>query len=158
GIKGKALFLGVPVEGAIHGHRYEPRGSIYSYDFETLKYEWLMEGVNGFDISRDNKMLIYQSHHRLRVLKAGEKPPKPESHEPNRESGWLDLHRVKVSVQPAAEWKQMFNEAWRLQREHFWAEDMARRTSAIASHVLCKGTPRTLIQLHRSPCRALKST
>src|SRR5258706_11537737 len=84
-----------------------------------------MEGVNGFDISRDNKMLIYQSHHRLRVLKAGEKPSKPESHEPNRESGWLDLHRVKVSVQPAAEWKQMFNEAWRLQREHFWAEDMA---------------------------------
>lgn len=125
GIKGKALFLGLPVEGAIHGHHYEPRGSIYSYDFETLKYEWLMEGVSGFDISRDNKMLIYQSHHRLRVLKAGEKPPKPESHEPNRESGWLDLHRVKVSVQPAAEWKQMFDEAWRLQREHFWAEDMA---------------------------------
>src|SRR5258706_13348742 len=84
-----------------------------------------MDGVSGLDISRYSKTVIYQSHYRLRVLKAGEKPPKPESHEPNRESGWHDLHRVKVSVQPAAEWKQMFNEAWRLQREHFWAEDMA---------------------------------
>src|SRR5258706_2017328 len=84
-----------------------------------------MDGVSGLDISRYSKTVIYQSHHRLRVLKAGEKPPKPESHEPNRESGWLDLQRVKVSVQPAAEWKQMFDEAWRLQREHFWAEDMA---------------------------------
>jgi tricorn protease len=127
GIKGKALFLGFPIEGAIqsNGNHYEPRGSIYSFDFETLKYEWLMEGVQSFDVSRDNKMLIYRSHHRLRVLKAGDKPPKTESHEPNRENGWLDLHRVKVSVQPAAEWKQMFDEAWRLQREHFWVEDMA---------------------------------
>ncbi len=127
GIKGKALLLGFPIEGTIHsdGHHFAPRGSIYSYDFEALKYEWLVEGVSSFDISRDAKSLLYQSHHRLRVLKAGEKPPKVKSREPNRENGWLDLHRVKVSVQPAAEWKQMFNEAWRLQREHFWAEDMA---------------------------------
>src|SRR5205807_3267294 len=32
---------------------------------------------------------------------------------------------IKVSVQPAAEWKQMFAEAWRLQREHFWTADMS---------------------------------
>jgi tricorn protease len=126
-VKGKALLLGYPLEGSIHSHeeQFESRGSIYSYDFETLKYEWLMEGVNDFDISRNAKWVVYQARHRLRVLKAGEKAPKPESHEPNRENGWLDLHRVKVSVQPAAEWRQMFDEAWRLQREHFWAEDMA---------------------------------
>src|SRR2546422_7129 len=84
-----------------------------------------MDGVNSFDISRDARTLIYQSQHRLRVLKAGEKAPKSESNEPNRETGWLDLHRVKVSVQPAAEWKQMFAEAWRLQQEQFWTEDMS---------------------------------
>lgn len=126
GIKGKALFLWTPIEGAIHppGETPEPKGRIDCYDLENHKYEWLLDSVNGFDLSRDGKMIIYQSHRRLRVLKAGEKPPKNDSGEANRESGWLDLQRVKVSVQPAAEWKQMFAEAWRLQREQFWSEDM----------------------------------
>jgi len=127
GIKGKALLLSFPIEGTIHtSNTYESRGTLYMFDFETQKYEWLGDGINGFDLSRDGKTLIYRAHHQLRVLKAGEKFPKSEEgDDPSRENGWLDLHRVKVSVQPAAEWKQMFAEAWRLQREQFWSEDMS---------------------------------
>ena len=29
-----------------------------------------------------------------------------------------------VSLRPAAEWRQMFREAWRQQRGHFWTESM----------------------------------
>src|SRR6266568_4637556 len=127
GIKGKALFLWLPIEGAIQDpeESHEAKGRIDCYDFETHKHEWLIDDVNSFDLSRDAKTLIYRSQHRLRVLKAGDKAPKTDSNEPNRETGWLDLHRMKVSVQPAAEWKQMFAEAWRLQQEQFWTEDMA---------------------------------
>ena len=127
GIKGKALFLVYPIEGAIHqpDDNHEPQGHIDSFDFEKQKYEVLINNVNGFDLSRDHKYLVYRSRYRLRVLKAGEKPPKTENERPNRESGWIDLNRIKVSVQPAAEWKQMFAEAWRLQREEFWTEDMS---------------------------------
>jgi tricorn protease len=128
GIKGKALFLSFAIEGTIRepGENHEPRGRIDSYDFEAHKTEFLMDGVSDFDLSRDSKTLIYRSRHRLRVLKAGDKAPKGENGDrPGRESGWLDLSRVKVSVQPAAEWKQMFAEAWRLQREQFWSEDMS---------------------------------
>ena len=128
GIKGKALFLSFAIEGTIRepGENHEPRGRIDSYDFEAYKTEFLMDGVSDFDLSRDSKTLVYRSRHRLRVLKAGDKAPKGENGDrPGRESGWLDLSRVKVSVQPAAEWKQMFAEAWRLQREQFWSEDMS---------------------------------
>ena len=128
GIKGKALFLSFPIEGTISqpGERHEPRGHIDSYDFEAHKTEYLIDGVSGFDLSRDAKTLIYRSSQRLRVLKAGDKPPKGDNGDrTNRETGWLELSRVKVSVQPAAEWKQMFAEAWRLQREQFWTEDMS---------------------------------
>ena len=39
---------------------------------------------------------------RLRVLKAGEKAPdKKDGDKPGRESGWIDLGRVKVSIEPA---------------------------------------------------------
>jgi len=128
GIKGKALFLLHPVQGSIHqdSNSDEVRGHIDCYDFEKLKSEMLIDDVSDFDLSRDHKTLIYRNKRRLRVLKAGEKPPKAENGDrPGRESGWLDLNRVKVSVQPAAEWQQMFAEAWRLQREQFWTEDMS---------------------------------
>ena len=128
GIKGKALFLSHAVEGTLSLPLIDPeiKGHIDAYDFEAHKSESLIDGVTDFTVSRDSKMLLYRNRHRLRVVKAGEEPPKSENNDrPGRESGWLDLHRVKVSVQPAAEWKQMFAEAWRLQREHFWTEDMS---------------------------------
>ncbi len=127
GMKGKALFLSFPIQGMLHSptNSHDAKGHIESFEFENQKHEWLIDGVSSFDLSRDNKTLIYRSQRRLRVLKAGDKTPKPESSETTRDTGWLDLNRVKVSVQPAAEWRQMFTETWRLQREHFWTEDMS---------------------------------
>ncbi len=128
GIKGKALFLSFPLEGSIHEPQapHEPRGSVDAYDFENYKSEHLIDGVSDFDLSRDRKTLIYRSHHRLRVFKAGDKTSKLEGGEKaSRETGWLSLQRIKVSVQPVAEWRQMFAEAWRLQREQFWSADMS---------------------------------
>jgi tricorn protease len=126
GIKGKVLFQSYnpdsspqPSDGS-----FQPHGKIECYDFETFKVEWSIDGVSSFAISRDAKTLIYRKYHSLRVLKASEKP-KDNSERASRESGWLDLDRIKVSVQPAAEWRQMFAEAWRLQREYFWTEDMS---------------------------------
>jgi len=126
GIKGKALFLSHPVEGALNNSS-RAKGALEYYDFENYKTEKLLDGVSSFDLSRDNKFLIYRNQHRLRVVKAGEKlkPEQNNNERASRESGWIDLQRVKVSVQPFAEWKQMFAEAWRLQREQFWSEDMS---------------------------------
>ncbi|RJL21425.1 S41 family peptidase [Bailinhaonella thermotolerans] len=117
GIRGKALFTGVPVGGATG------LATLYSYDFDTQKYEAVVTDVSDFTLGRDGVTLLYQSGARLRVMKAGGDPP--EEGFPGRNTGWIDLFRVKVSVWPEAEWRQMFGEAWRLQREHFWAEDMA---------------------------------
>jgi tricorn protease len=127
GIKGKVLLLSRSLTGSLQEERgHEPAGQLGKYDFETLKYEVLADGVNSFEVARDGKVMIYRARQRLRVFKAGEKPGKGDSSErPNRETGWLDLNRVKISVLPGEEWKQMFAEAWRLQRDYFWAEDMS---------------------------------
>ena len=84
----------------------------------------LAGGINSFEVSRDGQTLAYRSGRRLRVIKAGEKPPDGDDGA-SRRTGWLDLDRVRVSVDPGSEWMQMFKEAWRLQRDHFWAEDMS---------------------------------
>jgi tricorn protease len=126
GIKGKVLFQSASQEtGSLPpGFLPQPRGRIECYDFETYKVEWSIDGVSSFALARDARTLIYRKFHSLRVLKASEKP-KDNSERASRESGWLDLDRIKVSVLPAAEWRQMFAEAWRLQREYFWTEDMS---------------------------------
>lgn len=132
GVAEKALFSSFPVEGTRNHDWFDTtpkaKGTLESYDFETQKQERLVEGISDFSIGRDHKTLLYRAAERLRVLKAGEKPPEKKddnADKPGRHGGWIDLDRVKVSVNPAAEWRQMFQEAWRLQREHFWTEDLS---------------------------------
>jgi tricorn protease len=115
GLKGKALILASHTEG---------ENTLHLYDFAKGEKETFADGVSDFELGRDHKTLLYRAGSRLRVVKAGEAPDSDDEH-PGRESGWIDLSRIKVSVRPEAEWRQMFREAWRLQRENFWTEDMA---------------------------------
>lgn len=128
-IKNKALFVSMPVEGAIREHRPDDpqgRGVLECYDFKELKHEVLVSGVSLFDVSRDKKALVYRSARRVRLVRAGEKPEEKGAQEgATRRTGWIDLGRIKVSVDPGVEWQQMAREAWRLQREYFWTENMS---------------------------------
>ena len=123
-----AVFLSMPVEGTLNENWVpgppEAKGTIEGYHFDAYKHEPLIEGVSDFIVTPDGKTLLYRASERLRALKAGEKPSSEGGSEPGRVSGWLDLERVKISVQPELEWRQMFAEAWRLQREQFWVPDM----------------------------------
>ncbi|HVW35043.1 MAG TPA: S41 family peptidase, partial [Acidimicrobiia bacterium] len=124
GIKGKILLTSWPVQGSLGSGGGGPRGTLEVYDLAEQRHDVLTGGINGFEVSRDGQSLAYRSGRRLRVIKAGEKPPDNDDGS-SRRSGWLDLDRVRVSVDPGQEWMQMFKEAWRLQRDHFWAEDMS---------------------------------
>lgn len=123
-----AVFLSNPVEGTLNElwvpGVVEAKGTIEGYHFDSYKHETLIEGVSDFVVTADGKSLLYRAADRLRVVKAGEKPSSDGGSESGRQSGWVDLERVKVSVQPETEWRQMFAEAWRLQREQFWVADM----------------------------------
>jgi len=130
GIPGKVLWAASPVEGSL-GRSWadlEPsaHARLESWDLAEHKVEVLVEGISWFTVSKDGRTLLYAAGRRLRALKAGEKPAEGVEREPpGRKSGWLDLDRVKVSVDPGAEWRQMYGEAWRLQRDHFWVADMS---------------------------------
>ena len=82
--------------------------------------------VHGVRVTADGKHALLNTGSRLRVIK-GTAAPKELSgeSEPSRTTGWIDLGRIRAEVRPDAEWRQMFREAWRLQRDQFWTEDMA---------------------------------
>lgn len=124
---GKVLYSAYPIEGLLkEDDDDEPsaKGSLYVYHFEDLKEEWLLSGMVDFALSRDSSTVIYRSSNSLRVIKAGEKPAGNSG--VSRKSGWINLRRVSVPVVPALEWRQMFREAWRLQRDQFWTPDMSQ--------------------------------
>ncbi len=125
----KVMYTRFPVEGALNGgsppQTTPAKGTLYSFDLKDKEEERLVGHVSTFAASRDASTIIYRSGNRLRVIKAGEKPNSSENGS-SHNSGWLDLSRVKVSVTPRAEWRQMFAEAWRLQRDQFWAPDMGQ--------------------------------
>ncbi|MCC6144666.1 MAG: PDZ domain-containing protein [Candidatus Hydrogenedentes bacterium] len=133
GLPGKALYTTYPIEGSVNkrwDRDDEGKGTIMAWTFATLREDTLISGVSNFALSRDLTTLAYSTGKRLRVVRAGEKPPdSPDKnaniHDRGRSSGWIDLKRIRVPVTPLSEWRQMFREAWRLQREHFWTENMS---------------------------------
>lgn len=130
-IPGKAFFLADPIEGSLGGHwaSVEPpaKSAIEVYDLKELKSGTLVSGITDFAIARDRKTLVYRSKYRLRTVLAAAEPGKlPPDDSAGRQSGWIDLSRVRCSVDPGSEWRQMFAEAWRLQRDQFWTPDMSR--------------------------------
>jgi tricorn protease len=131
GIKGKVLFTSVPPEGSlkktwIPGGQPPAKATLEAFDFATGKAETIVKDITDFALSGDRKSLVYRAGNRLRVIKPGEKPDEAKEKEPpGRASGWVDLGRLRVCALPPAEWRQMYGEAWRLQREQFWVEDMA---------------------------------
>ena len=124
------LLLSAPVTGLasrVFGGDEPPQFTIEKIEVPSGRKTPLVPAVNGFAVSRDQSTLVYRAGRRLRAIAAGEKPPEGEAgggDEPGRQSGWLDLGRVRVSVDPGAEWRQMYREAWRLQRDYFWDADM----------------------------------
>ena len=130
GTPDKVLLLSRPVKGGraepvLNGHSSDLVLEVY--DLHTDRCETLTTGVTDFRVSADASTLLYRAGDRLRVLATGAKPPAPgpDGDQPGRETGWVDLDRLTVSVHPEAEWRQMFREAWRLQRDDFWAGDMS---------------------------------
>ncbi len=125
GIKGKLLYTTFPVVGT-HDDGDDNNGdlgTLHFYDFDKLESTEMAGKVNEFRLSADGKALIYRSKNQLRVIPAHKKPDHNDT-KPGRKSGYIDLNRIKVSVSPPLEWRQMFREAWRLMRDHFWRADM----------------------------------
>jgi tricorn protease len=131
GIKGKVLLASSPVAGSLgESWASDDEGSgakVEQYDLGKLALEPLLDGVSDLALSGDGKTLVYRTGRKLRAIAAGQKPPEGKDAEggPGRASGWIDLGRVRVSVDPGGEWRQMLVEAWRLQRDYFWTTNMS---------------------------------
>ena len=61
----------------------------------------------------------------LRTDRSGRGAPTDGPVDAGADEYTVDTRRIVVTVDPTAEWRQMFDEAARLMRDHFWVADMA---------------------------------
>lgn len=129
GLKGKVLFSIAPIKGSLNQNPYnvDPDVGINLeyYDFESQKTELVATNISYFKVSSKSETLVYRSGSKLRVTSAlSIDKNKPADEKPGKKSGFIDIERIKVSIEPTQEWKQMYSEIWRLQQENFWVADM----------------------------------
>jgi tricorn protease len=130
-IKGHVFYTAYPAEGALDMEWFErevpAKATLLVFDLEKLKESVFVDRVTSFELSGDGSAMACRIGRELRVIEAKRDPAKklPADHDPGRESGWVDLSRIKASIEPPQEWQQMFHEAWRLQRDYFWSDNMS---------------------------------
>jgi tricorn protease len=130
--RGRAFFSRFPVRGIRPNERDqdESDGELIGYDFEEQRSATVAFEVDDFVVGSDTRTLVYSSRGKLRAIDATRDLPEDGDEdkplqEAGRRTGWLDLARISVLVEPRAEWRQMLREAWRLQRENFWDPEMS---------------------------------
>jgi tricorn protease len=100
-----------------------PRPTLERYDLNRRRHDRIADPADTFEVSGDGTRIVVRDRRSLRVLRtdrSGSDKPGDE----NAEEFDIDLSRIAVTVDPTAEWRQMYDEAGRLMRDHFWVEDM----------------------------------
>ncbi|GGS14400.1 S41 family peptidase [Actinokineospora fastidiosa] len=125
-VKGGVLWRRDPLTGSLGDDldvlgEAEPRSVLERFDLAKLKIDTLVDGFDRVWPSGDGQRLVVKDGNSLRVVPADRKSDSDDRSEDNI---GVDLSRIRVRVDPAAEWRQMFDENGRLMRDHFWRADL----------------------------------
>ncbi|GKQ37148.1 S41 family peptidase [Streptomyces sp. A012304] len=124
--KDGVLWLRHPVRGVLGASRAtpedpDPHTELERYDLAQHRLEHLAVDVDGFDVSGDGKRLLLWTDGKLKVVPSDRRASGDEDSDTNIT---VDLGRVRQIVDPAAEWRQMYDETGRIMRDNFWRADL----------------------------------
>ena len=127
GIQYRILALAVPAGdlfnlqvGEANHFYYQNRdgrdSSLHHFDLTKRKDETILASLDGYMISADAKKVGYVKGRDWFIVSMAPKITPGE--------GKIAAGDVEVKIDPRAEWAQIFNEAWRINRDYFYAPNM----------------------------------
>jgi tricorn protease len=124
-----------------------PGATLHKYDFKARKDDVLLTGVTGFELTGDKKKLLYGGAGDAFFIT-------PLAPKPQPGQGRLNTEAIEVRVVPSAEWRQIFDEAWRINRDYFYAPNMhgadwaamKRKYGPFLDHLACRNDLNRVIQ------------
>jgi tricorn protease len=146
GAAGQFFYLkAVPAAGDAAGPASNV-GELHRYDLAKRKDDVILNGLQSYEISADNKKILYATRDALFIATVADKI------EPGK--GKLNTDAIEVRIDPRAEWTQIFNEAWRINRDYFYAPNMhgvdwnamKQKYSVFLPHLAVRGDLNRVIQ------------
>jgi tricorn protease len=127
GIEHRILALPVPagdlsaLQAGESGHLYYLRregrdASLNHFDLAKRKSDTPLASADGYRLSADAKKVLYAKDRAWFITAMGPKIAPGE--------GRIATGDIEVRIDPRAEWTQIFNEAWRVNRDYFYAPNM----------------------------------
>jgi len=89
--------------------------TLHRYDLKKQKSKEVLDNINNFTISFDGKKILYAYNGNWFISDASENI-KPDNS--------INTSDLKMKVDPMSEYKQMFKEAWRFQRDYFYVKNV----------------------------------
>ncbi len=109
-VKGKLLYRRTPRAGT-HGEK----SPIVYFDFDEREEKTVLDDADAFEVTFDGKKMLVRSKDKYAIVDVKEKQKfeKP-----------LDLADIDVPVDPRAEWRQIFADTYRFERDLFYDPNM----------------------------------
>jgi tricorn protease len=123
--KGFLYYSTTPAQG-LDGPIPGEASAVHAYDLKERKEKTLIEGVERFALSFDGSKLIYEGEgggpraaHTYGIIDA-----KPGGEPKKVGDSALSLNGMRAEIDPPQEWKNVFNEVWRQERDYFYEAEM----------------------------------
>jgi tricorn protease len=94
----------------------DEKAALHHYDLSTRKDETLLPEVTGYVVSADGKKVLHRSGS---TWATGPAKNKIEAGQ-----GRMNVDAIEVRIDPRVEWPQIFDEAWRINRDYFYDPTM----------------------------------
>lgn len=107
--EGEVLLAEAPITSTTDG---PTPVTIWRFDFKKRKTDKLLDGVIAFAVSANGEKMLVRQEEQWRIVPTAE-PPKPDN-------APLKLGEMEVWVDTRAEWRQMYHEVWRIQRDFLY--------------------------------------
>jgi len=108
---GQVLFC-----AALSPDPFSNKKRLRRFDPKTGAVEEVLPEMETYDLSADGSKILYSLNKKWGITTA------MESHQAG--AGMLDLSRLEMTLDPEAEWRQIFVEAWRKHRDYFYDKNM----------------------------------
>ncbi len=95
---------------------------IRHYDINDRKDEQFVEKAEFFVLSSDRSKMAYKYENIVRVVSSTEKSEMKNTN-PGKETGIIDISRIKLKIDPSLEFSEMLYEAWSLMKENYWKDE-----------------------------------
>jgi tricorn protease len=116
GKAGMLYLVEAPVVDPLGGEG-PPAQTLHRFDLKTRKTDKLLDGVTALSLSFNGEKVLYRQADKW-FIRPSDKPAEPPP--PPADPGPLKLDGMEVYVNPRAEWRHMFYQVWRDERDFFY--------------------------------------